>query len=378
MPDAVKKTRPLDYAPPLTVRERAMRYLPSGEQSLNFLKNLLWVVPLTLLIWIYAEREQTVTLPTEPVSIDVRTNDHNRIVNLRLPQDKNIIVELSGPRARIDRVRELLQPNPEGAAVQIYVDPQIGLGPQQLLTISQINNLPVFKNNGITVKSAQPPYLSVDIDEYDKRMVPLRIPPELAGMLSDQTRFVPDMVEIRAPKQAIEKAEANNQLFVYPDLPKRDELKTRTGAVTLENVPVYWPDFAPDGHPLTSRREHANYSPQTVSAKLDIKQRDLEYVIPSVPIFKETPNGFENGYTVVIDPPTFSNVTVTGPAEQIDGIRKGTLKVKARLEISSLDLNKVNTPDRKPLQWDLPPGVTLSRDTLEKSNWGFTIKDRER
>src|SRR3954447_8679042 len=127
MPETLKKPRPLDYAPPLTVRERVGRYLPSGEQSVNFLKNLVWVVPLTLLIWIYAEREQTVTLPTEPVSIDVRTNDHNRLVDLRFPQDKNIIVELSGPRARIDRVRELLQPNPEGgAAVQIYIDPQLG------------------------------------------------------------------------------------------------------------------------------------------------------------------------------------------------------------------------------------------------------------
>src|SRR4051794_4973330 len=97
---AIGKPRPLDYAPPLSAMQRFSRYLPSGEQFINFLKNLIWVVPLTLLIWVYAEREQTVTLSTEPISIDVRTNDHNRIVNLRLPHDKNIIVELSGPRAQ--------------------------------------------------------------------------------------------------------------------------------------------------------------------------------------------------------------------------------------------------------------------------------------
>src|SRR3954451_12541313 len=170
---AIRKSRPLDYAPPMTAIERVRRYLPSGEQFVTFLKNLIWVVPLTLLIWIYAEREQTVTLSTEPVSIDVRTNDHNRIVTLRLPRDKNIIVELSGPRAQLDRVRELLRPKPDGeAAVQIYVDPQIYLGAQQLFTVSQINNLPIFKNNGITVKSAQPPYLSVDIDVFERRSVP--------------------------------------------------------------------------------------------------------------------------------------------------------------------------------------------------------------
>src|SRR6266550_2604276 len=238
----LKKSRALDYASPLTFRERFGRYLPSGGQFVNFLKNLIWVVPLTLLIWVYAEREQTVTLSTEPVSIDVRTNDHNRIVTLRLPRDKNIIVELSGPRAQLDRVRELLRPKPDGeAAVQIYVDPQIELGAQQLLTVSQINNLPVFKNNGITVKSAQPPYLSVDIGKYDRRTVPIKAPPEIAGMLSDQTRFVPDVVELRAPRLELEKAEAEGTLFVYANLPKRDELKTRTGLYPVENVPVYWP-----------------------------------------------------------------------------------------------------------------------------------------
>src|SRR5258706_5315713 len=156
----IKKSRALDYAPPLTVRERFGRYLPSGGQFVNFLQNLIWVVPLTLLIWIYAGREQTVTLSTEPVSIDVRTNDHNRIVTLRLPRDKNIIVELSCPRAQLDRVRELLRPKPDGeAAVQIYVDPQIDLDAPQLLTVDEITYLPVFRSNAINVQSAQPPYL---------------------------------------------------------------------------------------------------------------------------------------------------------------------------------------------------------------------------
>src|SRR5258706_7598689 len=340
----IKKSRALDYAPPLTVRERFGRYLPSGGQFVNFLQNLIWVVPLTLLIWVYAEREQTVTLSTEPVSIDVRTNDHNRIVNLRQPRDKNIIVELSGPRMQIDRVRELLRPKPDGeAAVQIYVDPQIEPGVQQLLTINQINNLPVFKNNGITVKSAQPPYLSVEIDSYERRNVPVKAPPEIAGMLSDQTRYVPDMVEIRAPKLELEKAEAEGALFVYANLPKRDELKTRTGFYPVENVPVYWP----------KQRENVSLMPLTVSAKLDIKQRDAEYTIPSVPIVKQSTADFDKNY--VLDyPGTIPNVGVTGPMEQIELIRKGELKVKARLDISDL-LDYKGTQDRRPLQWDLPP-----------------------
>jgi hypothetical protein len=368
---AIRKSRPLDYAPPLSAFERFSRHLPSGEQFINFLKNLIWVVPLTLLIWVYAEREQTVTLSTEPISIDVRTNAHDRIVNLRLPRDKNIIVELSGPRAQIDRVRELLRPRPgpnSEAAVQIYVDPQIDPGPQQLLTVSQINNLPVFKNNGITVKSAQPPYLSVDIDVFVRRSVPVRAPAEIAGMLSDQTRFVPDAVEIRAPKQEIEKAEADGSLFVYADLPKRDELKTKTGFYAVENVPVYWP-----GH-----RENVSLTPLTISAKLDVKQRNVEYTIPSVPIVKETTGDFDERFILVYDR-TIPNVGITGPPEQIEQIKKGELKIKASLDISSLLDYKINTQDTRPLQWELPPGVSLTKETKDKANvWRFTIKERDR
>jgi hypothetical protein len=355
----------LDYAPALSLTDRLRRYLPSGEQFVNFLKNLIWVIPLTLLIWVYAEREQTVKLSTEPISIDVRTNDHNKIVTLRAPRDKNIIVELSGPRAQLDHVRELLRPKPGEAAVQIYIDPQINAGAQQLLTVSQINNLPVFKNNGITVKSAQPPYLSVDIDTYDKRMVPVRAPKELADLLSDQTRFVPDAVEIRAPHTLIEEAEAAGPLFVYADLPKREELKSKTGPVTIDSVPVYWP----------KARENVTFTPAIVSAKLDIKRRDVQYTIPSVPISENIDGDFDKRfileYTQVI-----TNVGVVGPPEQIELIKKGDFKVKARLDIASLIDYKKDAQAKMPLQWELPPGVSLTKESEDKANWSFTIHER--
>src|SRR4051812_26806963 len=92
------EVRPLNYAPPLSLGERVRGHLPSGEQFFGFLKTLIWVAPLTLLIWVYAEREQAVTVAGVTFPVDVRTVDHNRIVQLRSPADKNIIVELSGPR----------------------------------------------------------------------------------------------------------------------------------------------------------------------------------------------------------------------------------------------------------------------------------------
>src|SRR3982751_5576817 len=116
-PDApVIRSHRLDYAPPLTPVERLFRYLPARDSILGFLKTLVWVAPLTLLIWVYAEREQNVTQSGIIVPIDVRTSDPNRIVTLRGPADKNVVLELFGPRAKVDHIRDFLKPDPTRGA----------------------------------------------------------------------------------------------------------------------------------------------------------------------------------------------------------------------------------------------------------------------
>lgn len=369
MPDAslkpapAAKTHRLDYAPPLTVRERLARHLPTSDGFVDFLKTLIWVAPLTLLIWVYAEREQNVTQAGIIVPIEVRTSDPSRIVTLRGPADKNIVLELSGPRAKLDHIRDLLKPNPKGGApLVIDIDPQIGAGENKPLTISQINDNAIFKSNGITVKSAQPPYLVVDIDTYEEREIPVAAPPEVAGLLSDQTRFSPDTVKVRAPKALFE-SQPKQPVFVYADLAKREELKTTTGQLKLESVPVYWGSG--------SGRENVHLSPATVTANLDIKQRDIEYTIPSVAITKETPLGFEENSTVKYEQ-TISNVVVTGPREQIELLKKD-FKVKAVLEITNFDKGVKNL--KRPLQFKLPPGVSLTTDSLKRANWEFSVEN---
>src|SRR3954466_15792721 len=77
------------------------------ENIVSNLKTLAWVVPLTLLIWIWAEREQVqpakdVTVPFELVSVD-----NNRIIT-NTSRDNNLVLELSGPQARLQELRNKL------------------------------------------------------------------------------------------------------------------------------------------------------------------------------------------------------------------------------------------------------------------------------
>jgi hypothetical protein len=163
----------------------------------------------------------------------------------------------------------------------------------------------------------------------------------------------------------LEEAQAAGPLFVYAALPKREELKTKTGPVTVDSVPVYWP----------SKRDNVTFTPATVTAKLDIKRRDVQYTIPSVPIYKETDADFDKRFTVEYTP-VITNVGVVGPPEQIDLIKKGDYKVKARLDIASVIDYRKDVQVKMPLQWELPPGVSLTKESEDKANWSFTIHER--
>src|SRR5215212_8683287 len=62
------------------------------DNIVSNLKTLAWVVPLTLLIWIYAEREQVAPAKDVSVPFELTSPDPGRIVTLRPPQDKNLIL----------------------------------------------------------------------------------------------------------------------------------------------------------------------------------------------------------------------------------------------------------------------------------------------
>src|SRR2546425_10231277 len=74
------------------------------ENVISNLKTLAWVVPLTLLIWIYAEREQVATTKDVAIPFDLVSVDPNVSVALNRAQDKNLVLELQGPQARLQDV----------------------------------------------------------------------------------------------------------------------------------------------------------------------------------------------------------------------------------------------------------------------------------
>src|SRR5438552_13254555 len=91
------------------------------DNIISNLKTLAWVVPLTLLIWIYAEREQVATTKDVAVPFELVSVDPNVAVTLNRAQDKNLILELQGPQARLQDVLTKLRGGmlPQGLRIEV-------------------------------------------------------------------------------------------------------------------------------------------------------------------------------------------------------------------------------------------------------------------
>src|SRR5262245_48478591 len=100
----------------------------SREQLVSSFKSFLWVAPLTILIWVYAEREQTHTQRQQPIPIALRAADPKMLVTLLDPADKNLLADLEGSRVQVDLVRSLLVPKDGQAPVTIEIGPEYAPG----------------------------------------------------------------------------------------------------------------------------------------------------------------------------------------------------------------------------------------------------------
>src|SRR6476660_7334704 len=94
----------LDYG----VARRWWRRNANWDSFITFLKELVPVTLLTVLIWIYAVNEQIYTEPSQPVPIRLTSSEPNRSVAIEGAGNETVTVDLKGPRAKVDAVKQAL------------------------------------------------------------------------------------------------------------------------------------------------------------------------------------------------------------------------------------------------------------------------------
>jgi hypothetical protein len=322
------------------------------EQLASVLRILVWVVPLTILIWIWAEREQ-VLYPNSPnvTNVPVTIRSDRMYVEPVTPGRQTVNLKISGPQEAIDGVREALN-NSNARGLVIDLGNSVAVGDNQPVDVAQhIQNMELFKKAGVTIEESQPGDLMVNVDQADRREVPVAVSDADQKKLSGTPVFSPPTVTVSGPKKLLDSA----QLKVYAVLTGNPEMEA-SGEHDLKSVTVQLP----------AGFERVRISPAQVAARIAVRSPNEAFTIhDGIPIFISAPTSVADGWKISIVPDaSISDVTVTGPPEQIDLIRKGTFFVKAALEISNDDVAR---PEPKTLTYTLPEGVVPTEETKRRT-----------
>jgi hypothetical protein len=360
----------LDYFHMPSGSGRFLRIFSSREKMAEGMKTLAWVIPLTLLIWIYAVREQVVQ-PVSPnvgnVVVNLKSSDPNLFVQYDGIGQPKVNLQLTGPQQSLELVREQLTMVTAGLdlGLTIYVPSNMGVGPRQPVNVvDSIQSLDIFKNNGVTVQLAQPDTLYVDVDKKGHREPSILVPASVTN-LAPESRFQPAKVTVVGPESVLHRIDSG-ELKVCAKLDGYEQLK-QPGTHLIPSVPL---ELVPPQDTDTLR-----ISPDQVTANVVVTASDVTYEIPdAIPVYIQAQETTLNRYDVVLSDSdrSIANLEVKGPQQAIDAIKNKTFAVKANLDVEITDAGKEAS---RTLRYELPDGVSVSaKDAAREVR--FTLNPR--
>lgn len=327
------------------------------ENLLAGLKVLSWLAPLTLLIWIYAEREQVVPLDNQPIPIAVRSADLKTYVRL-IMDDENVMARLEGPRGRLDDVVRQIQPSSEKASVMLTIPEGHTLGQVHEFDTAQLLGAnPIFSRSGVRIVNCKPSRLRVFIDGYEDREFEVQKPAGVTNLVGAPI-FDPQRVSVHAPRSVFAAAEQSGPILVEADLPS-------SGVI---NVPGPH-DVVVRVMSRTLQGDNVTFSPSTVRARFEVGQSDVRYTYPSISVYVTGPRFLLEQYKVECDD-TIPNVTVIGPPDKIAELnREDAARPWAVLQVTGDDRP---TPDgakrSRRIRFEVPdPSIRVSSEDAQRT-----------
>jgi hypothetical protein len=291
----------------------------SREKLLSSLKELMWVAPLTALIWVWAEREQTSKV-TVQFRVDVRNVDPRFLVQLRdadgrVRPDLQVRAELEGPHARVEEVVQKLA----GTALPVDVDTKLGPGIHSV-SLGGLGNNPLIEKSGLTLRMPLPREAQVSIDAMTQRDVEVRADPNVTN-IEPNAIFEPRKVRVNGPESLLRGA----TLVAYAKIPAQHD----PGVRDIPGVEVVLP-FSD---------AHVTISPPVVSAKVEVKNPEIAGVVNAMPVWAVYPPGKPwDEFKPEFDS-TISSVKIIGPAQTVEQVNLGNFapKPKAILDLGAID-----------------------------------------
>jgi hypothetical protein len=167
------------------------------EQLWSATKSFAWIAPLSVLIWVYAEREQIRPPVRQTIPITVRTSDPRQVVTILRPAgEQAILADLQGPQQAIEGVMARLSRPSEGAAIITLTSNATG---ERDVSTSLIRESEIFLNSGVTITNETPQTLLVRVDKLVDVELEVRTPAALENFNSPP-KYKPAQVRVTLPE----------------------------------------------------------------------------------------------------------------------------------------------------------------------------------
>ena len=355
-----------EVARPAPARRRpwVVRFLRDPRYETG--RTVLQVVPLALMIWVYAEREQIVypkgpNISNVPVTF-LKTG--NRIVT---PADRGrtptVSLRVSGPQEAIERAQDQLR-NPQ-SGLQIALENPEPDPHREVNVVQEVQNLPIFKANGLTVDDAQPAelYVNVDLEAEDVLTVQLSNRAAADLNLTGPITFTPDKVRVTGPRSLLHPAGRLKPPPAEANLSAGDDAPRTPGAHDGVRFTLSFPGAADD--------PRVTFEPVTVSAKYTVQAARVPYTLKLVPVKLLVSPQTLREYDVPVPDVTVGGVRVTGPPDQIARLKERDDNPEASrasdpdlpipiavVAVDPEDARENRTEKGIDIQ-NLPPGVTV-------------------
>lgn len=319
---------------------RRLRQRMTWDYWRDILATLLWVAPLTLLIWGVAEREQ-IEISEATVRLDPTSTDTTRAVKLVTPRSGTVDLTFEGPRVGIDAVEDALQKDTTG--LRVLVSEGLPVGEESSVDLRQaLQQVDLFRDNGVSVTSATPPTMQVFVDR--KVTQNWAVVPETELPSDILITIDPPNVSVFGPSRELTESAGR----AYVRLTPAQLRQVTTTPQALPQMLVH----APDG-----LSESPRFEPPRVTVTLQRQESTtVQFDIPTMVIKVAKPAALEERLRVSVDRPVLQNITVVGPADVIERLRRREEQAWAVLDVPA---NVEPGERRGTVRVELPPGVAL-------------------
>ncbi len=268
------------------------------------------------------------------------------------PASRNIVVKLTGPRAKLEQVQKLFNPLNGSVAAQIPDDGADG-SPIRTIRSVRVREDKRLAEAGITVESAEPADITFNIDTLVEKEYRVKVTAADAQRFGTPPKFTPETVKVRGPSRVLNNSD--REIQVEADIASAMSRAPVTDEpVTLSDVKL---------NVIGGETANITLSPPTVSALVTpVKARDEK--LPTVRVMIAAPKSVLDRYQFEIASgvETIPNVAISGPEDLVSRLLDNP--PVAVVEINQAVLTEGEA--ELPIRYNLPPGVVLKdeRKTL--------------